>query len=45
MDLLLYLLHQDNSLAHEQFNKILYYPIHLACEYGRLEMIKTFVMD
>ena len=44
MELFLYSISKESILAHEPLNKF-YYPIHLACEYGRLDMVKHLVLE
>ena len=36
MELMDYIFSKDDYLAIDRFDKSLYWPIHLACEYGRL---------
>ena len=43
MDLFLYILTKDPSLAHEKYNHNLNNPIHTACEYGRKDMVIKLV--
>jgi len=42
-DLFVYLLSQDSSLAHSHFNKNFFTPLHLCCEYGRLDFARVLV--
>ncbi len=43
MELFDYLLEKDPAMGDEKFGKILNKPLHIACEYGRLEMVKKLI--
>eukprot|EP00347_Sterkiella_histriomuscorum_P000662 403374980 len=45
LDLFEYLIANDPSLAHEYFNKTFYSPLHLACEFNRIEIVKRLIQN
>ena len=42
-DLFDYMLNKDERMADESFGKVLNRPLHISCEYGKLEFVKKLV--
>ncbi len=38
-----YMLEKDGKMGDEKFGKSLNRPLHIACEYGRLEFVKSLI--